>query len=267
MEIKLKNVKFNDNVKNLDLNFKSDEITSIIGKNTSGKSKILDLLYGDISLIDGEIKIGKFIINKNTTKKKIKELRNNISYLKETYNSYIFNINALEDVKYGLKEINKEYLDELLNLFKIKSELLSRNYMELSRSEIKKIYLIHLLLKDSQIILLDNPNSDLDEKSVQNLIKILRKEKRKGKIIILISQDSEFVLQVSDRIIVFDNKKILLDSNKYDVMKNEKILKKVHIKTPGIIKFENRVLELKNIKLGYRDNLNDLIKDIYRNAK
>ena len=104
-------------------------------------------------------------------------------------------------------------------------------------------------MKDSKVILLDNPTSGLDYKSTQNLIKFLKKEKRNGKIIILTSYNSDFVLQVSDRVIVIDDKKVILDEDKYKAMSNKDLLNRVHFETPNIINFENRVLELKKINV------------------
>lgn len=259
MELKL------DNINNiLNLNFKSNEITSIIGKNGSGKTDILNIIYGFKEIQEGNLKFGKNIIN---NEKKIKEFRKNISYLTEDFNNQLFNINIKEDIKYGLDNFDKEKLNELLKLFSLDEEILSKNYSELSSGEIKKILLISAILKDSKIILLDNPTSNLDNKSIQSLIKILKRLKRKDKLIIIVSYDSDFLLQVSDRVIVIDNKKVILDGKKFDILSNEKILNKIHLDVPSVIRFENRVLQLKNIKLGYRDNINDLIKDIYRNAK
>ena len=54
---------------------------------------------------------------------------------------------------------------------------------------------------------------------------------------------------------------------KYKIFKLNSLLKKANQQMPNVSLIEKKVLEIKNKKLGNRDNINDLIKDIYRNAK
>jgi len=268
MEVKFDKVTYKNFIKDLNLNFKSGEITSIIGKNGSGKSQILNLIYGLYLPDSGTIKIGRKKIDKNTKISNLRKNKHEISYLKENYLNELFNINIFEDLKSGLKgSIDKENLKSLMKSFGLSEEILKKCYLEISDSEKKRICLIKLILSDSKILILDNATSGLDYKYTQNLMKVLKKLKRKDKVIILVSQSSEFVLQVSDRVIVIDNKKIILDGDKYEVMSNKNVLDNINMDIPSVINFVDIVYKIKKIKLGYRDNINDLIKDIYRHAK
>ena len=56
-----------------------------------------------------------------------------------------------------------------------------------------------------------------------------------------------------------------MEGNKYDVFKQD--ISKYGLKRPKIIEFEQLVLEKKGIKIGYRDDINDLMKDVYRYVK
>ena len=266
MEIEIKDVKYK-NIENLNLVFKESEITSIIGECGSGKTAILNLIYGLEKKENGEIKIGDFYLNSDIKKIELMNIREYISYLSENYRSELFNINILEDIKYGLDNFNKEKLNEQLKLFNLNEDILNRSYSEISNGERKKVLLISMFLKNSKIILLDNPNSGLDRKSIQSLVKLLRKEKRNGKTIILTSHDSNFLLQVSDRVVVLNNEKVIMDDEKFKVFEKIDLLNKINMEIPKVLDFEIKVKELKNIKLGYRDNINDLLKDVYRNAK
>ena len=75
-----------------------------------------------------------------------------------------------------------------------------------------------------------------------------------------------YLLNCNEKLIL-DNKKILIKDNKYNVLGNEKLMNKIDFEIPNIIKFQKKVLELKGVKLSNRDNINDLIKDIYRSVK
>ena len=83
-----------------------------------------------------------------------------------------------------------------------------------------------------------------------------------NKTILILSNDTDFLLKLVDYIYVIHNNKVLLHGNKYDVLKSSK-LKKTNIHIPDIIEFQMKFEKMGKIKIEYRDNINDLIKDVY----
>ena len=177
----------------------------------------------------------------------------NISYLKDD-SDILFNINILEDLKYGNPNYDEEYMGELIKLLGLDSDVLNKNYTELSKSEYRKVLIILTLLRKNKIIILDNPTIGLDEKSINGLIKIL-----------ITSNNSDFLLPISDNIFVIDENEVKNIDNKYDFFDNDKLLEYVRLDKPSIMKFYSEV-KRKNIKLRYRDNISDLLKEIYINV-
>lgn len=261
MEIELNNIK-NDVLNDINFKIKENEITSIIGKNNSGKTLILDMIYGLNFNYDGNI-----IINEKTLDNKNKiSIRNNIFYLMNDLDKLLFNINIYEDIKYVVDKVDEEKLKELFRLFNLDLNILNKNYLEISTSEKKRVLFVIAFLSNKKILLLDNPTLYLDYKSKQSLIKLLKRNK-KDRIILISSMDTDFLLNVSNRVIVINNKKIILYSNKYEVFENKVLLSKIGVKQPEICNFKNIVKIEKNIDLPHRDNINDLLKDVYRNVK
>ncbi|MBE5820747.1 MAG: ATP-binding cassette domain-containing protein [Clostridiales bacterium] len=267
MAIKFLEVNYKNIFENLNIDINKNQITSLIGKNGSGKTLLLNLIYGLDQNFEGKITIGRKSFNSKTKTKHISEINSNILYLIQDYQKQLFNINILEDIKYSLNKININELEELLKGFGLSESILKKNYLELSDSEKKKVLLVKIFINNSKIILLDDPTTGLDQKSISTLIKLLKKEKRKEKIIIISSQDSEFLLNVSDEILIIKDKKIIKCNDKYKVFGDESILDYCGLDMPSVLKFRKKVLEKKNLKLVYRDNINDLLKDIYRNVK
>ena len=97
----------------------------------------------------------------------------------------------------------------------------------------------------------------------ENLIKLLRIMKvRYKKTIIILSDDADFILKVSDYIYVLDNNKVLVHGDKYEVFSNSK-LNGLEIPIPAIIEFSKKFSAKSKIPILKRDNVNDLIKDVY----
>lgn len=247
MGLKLKDISYIKNkeiLKNISLEINDNLIYGIIG---NGKTTILNIIVGLLKPTDGIVK----------------NIYKEIGYLKEEITNHFINITLSEEIKtYG--KVNK--LDQILEIIPI-SELLNKNIYNLNYYNQKKVALFLALIKRSKLLLLDEPFSGLNLKQKEEMIKIIRKIKKELNIPIIIStNDIDSLHKIVDYIYVID-KGIVLEGTKYDVFKEQKLLNKHNISIPQIIEFEMEVLEKKNIKIGYRDEINDLIKDIYRYAK
>ena len=167
--------------------------------------------------------------------------------------------------KKTVKNIEKHILDALL-MVDLDATYLNRNPFTLSSGEMRKVAIASILAFNPKVIILDEPTIGLDNQSKKNLIKIIKLLKtRYKKTIIIVSNDTDLLLQIAEHIILLDKGKIIYDGNKYEVFKQD--LEKYGLKKPKIIEFEQLVLEKKHIKIGYRDDINDLMKDVYRHVK
>lgn len=172
-----------------------------------------------------------------------------------------------EELTYAFKQSHQKNQNKIINSLKLvglDNSYINRKIKSLSNSELYLVCLASILIKNPKVIILDNPNIYLDVKKLNNLLKIIRIIKRKyNKTIIIFSNDSDFVHSISDYIFVINNNRIVKEGNKYKIFMDEKCLKTCKIKNPQIVEFEKKVLNKKNINIGLRDNINDLIKDIY----
>ena len=178
----------------------------------------------------------------------------------------LFNVNILEDIRFNSSNYSESLLNELLQQFDLDSSILYKNYNSISKSEYRKIMIIIAIITNKPILLLENPTVGLDTKSIKTLIKILKREKKKNKLIIITSFDSEFLFQTANVIIYRDRGKYLICNNKYSFFSNKKVLKAFDLAEPRILEFYS-IAKKKKIRLMNRDNINDLIKEIYRNAQ
>ena len=96
---------------------------------------------------------------------------------------------------------------------------------------------VELLLNNSEILLLDEPSSFLDNKSKKTLVKILGKYKEKGKSIIIISHHASLYSDLIDVVIIMKNGKIIYNQPLENLIKNTK-----EFKNAFILKTSNRLL-------------------------
>ena len=267
MEVSLSSVSFSyDDCKvfsDFSCCFASGVISAIVGCNGSGKSTLLDLIDGLLKPISGSVKIGDVSIS---------SCRSKVGYLFQFTSDQVFSSNVYDEIGLGLKNFGFLDIDERINnaicLVGLDESFLYRDPYNLINGEKRLVALASVLSFDPDIIILDEPTVGLDNRSKSEFIKLLKRLRNEfGKTIIIVSHDINFLHRFVDYVYLINNGSIVLEGNKYDVFSNEEVMSLCGLVVPDVLHFSNLVFRKKGIKIGYRDDINDLIKDVYRYAK
>ncbi|MCR6820228.1 ABC transporter ATP-binding protein, partial [Bacillus thuringiensis] len=216
-EVSFKQVNFGykDNLilKNITFNIKRGEALTIVGPSGSGKTTLINLLEKFYFPTNGEITIDNVNINQLNTY----ELRKNIGIVSQ--GSSLISGTILENLLYGLDE---KYIDEsnirealryanLEEFVEKQKDKLDTNIGEsgdkLSGGEKQRLNIARLFLKNPDIILLDEPTSNLDIES-RNLVLESIKTLTKGKTVIKVTHNLEEV-QPDDNILFLEDGEIV----------------------------------------------------------
>lgn len=193
-------VTFKDIIKIDELQINHNEVTCIIGPSGSGKSTMLKLIDKLISPSSGYITYnGKDIANIDPV-----SYRRRVPMLAQ--NPLTFKGSIRDNLLIGRKFQDKDPLsDEILNkaLASVKlDKSLSTDMENLSGGECQRVSIARLMLLDSQIYLLDEPSSALDDITEDFVIStMVDMAKRENKTIIYVTHSSEISKKYSDRII------------------------------------------------------------------
>lgn len=263
MEIVLEKVNFTNKVFNtqiledINLNIKTGLITTIVGASGSGKTTLAEIIDLLVIPSSGNVKYNS---------------KNKVGLVFQNPEEQFFASTVEKEIEFGLNYLNKDIskikkkVQDALIMVNLNPNYLNRNPFSLSCGEKRKVAIASVLAFNPEIIILDEPTLGLDKKSQKSLIKIIKLLKnRYNKTIIVITKDTELAHIISDEVVVLNEGKIVLQGNKYEVFTED--ISKYGLKKPKIIEFEQLVYKEKNIKLLYRDDINDLMKDVYRNVK
>ncbi len=280
MEIKFDNVSYIENNKtglkrkilnDLTFTIKDNTVAGFIGPAGSGKTTILELINALLFPSSGVITIGE---NETGKKENLNEIRFNVGLVYQDPERQFFCETVKEELAFALQNFNfqvenkEKRISDSLKMVGLDDTYLNRSPFELSKGEQRKVALAVVLAFNPEVIILDEPMMDLDSASKKHLLKLIKMMKlRYNKTIILVTNDTDLLHAVADNIYVINDGRIVLEGSKYEVFGDYERLNNFKIKCPKIMEFSHLVKNKKNIDIGYRDDINDLMKDIYRYVK
>lgn len=221
-------------LKNINLDIKKGEFWAVIGKNGSGKTTLCNVLRRFVpDFYKGELKGRITLEGKELKDYSAKEIVQKVGFVFQNPFTQISGVKetVFEEIAFGLENLalDAEYIrkrvEETLKLLRIE-ELRDKNPYELSGGQGQKVALASIIAMDPEIMVIDEPTSQLDPKGTEEIFEIIDILKKEGKTIILVEHKLELIAEYAEKVMVLDEGEMILSGNTEDVLKNKILIEK-----------------------------------------
>ncbi len=214
MELILKNVskKFGGNwvLKDVNLSFDNGDVVLLLGANATGKTTLLKIISTIYKPTTGSI-----IFNGVDVVKKPSYMRKYVTFIPELP-TLVEEISVMDNLKFFSKLYGyKGDFEEIIEKFRLDNS--KKPVSKLSKGMKQRLSLAVSLLKDPDVIAMDEPASGLDRETVQFILDLIKSFGESGKIVVVSSHDEEDLSKVATKVVVIDNGEVVYDGDMKEV--------------------------------------------------
>ena len=238
--LKLENVNYKypleekNTLQNINIEIKKGEFWAVIGKNGSGKTTLCNILRRFVpDFYKGEL-TGKITLEGKELKDySQKEIVQKIGFVFQNPFTQISGVKntVFEEIAYGLENLGIERetiiseVEKILKLLEIE-KLRDKNPYNLSGGQKQRVALASIIAMNPDILVIDEPTSQLDPKGTEDIFKIINLMANEGKTIILVEHKLELIAEYAENILVLDEGEIILSGKAEEVLNNKILLEK-----------------------------------------
>lgn len=269
MEITLKNVGYRyKNKKILDhinLKIEKNRITGILGEYKTLLCEILDATILDYT---GTVIVGEADLKQEN----LKWIRKKVSLIHQDFEKQFLTDKVKEELgfiisclDYQPQDMDKK-MEQSLKMVGLDSSYLDRKIKSLSSGEKKLLQIAVSLIHNPSILIFDEPFAELDYINQKRLLKLIKRLKETyHKTIIISSNDTNLLYEVTDDIVILKKGKIIAADETKKVYQNTTLLMENEIEIPDLVQF-TLLAKKKKVKLSFHRDIRDLIKDVYKHV-
>ena len=219
--------------------------TAIIGQNGAGKTTLVRLLKGLLKPVGGTI----YFKEDDISQKTVAMLADKVGYVFQNPDDQIFKYKVIDEVMFGPLNIGmseeraKEEAKKAIELMGLLG-LEETNPYDLELYERKMTAIASVCAMDTDVIILDEPTIAQDYRGRQMIGKMIREMSQRGKLVIAILHDMDFVAENFERVIVMAQGKILCEGTSEEVFSRDEILKQARLQKPHMIELREQLITL-----------------------
>ena len=259
-------------ITDLNLNIKDGEVILLCGESGCGKSTVIRMINGLIpNYYTGKLSGKVTVDGHDTASSELHELAYHVASVFQNPKTQFYNVDSTEEMVFSLENrgISREEMDEKLKhtIKKLRMDnLVGRNLFRMSGGEKQKVACACADTSDADIIVLDEPSSNLDLHTIKELTEIIRIWKNEGKTVVIAEHRLYYVLPVVDRVLYLKDGKINLECRPQELIAlGKEKLEKMGLRSTDILKLkvgekpvcENEKIVLANFHYTYPGRLQE----------
>ncbi len=205
-------------LKKVSLDIEAGEFLSIAGPSGSGKTTLLNLIGCIDGLDEGEIFINDTAVSTMGKVEKTAFRRNNLGFIFQTYN-LIPVLSAYENVSFVLSLLDINESEIKRRTYEVLKEvglegMENRRPAKLSGGQQQRIAIARSLVKNPQIILADEPTANLDSKTGEEILKLMKRMNEKYHTTFIFSTHDQMVMDYASRLVQLHDGAIVSDERR-----------------------------------------------------
>ena len=247
----------------ISLSTKNGAITMVIGENGAGKTTLFKNILGLLKRATGDIIVDGEELRYD--KKSLLNYRKNVTMVFQDPDNQIFYSNVFDDTAFTLRNLG---YDEETVKERVDNALRSANAYELKEMPVhflsygqkKRVAIASAIALGAQYILMDEPTAGLDPVSIGILKKTISSIAKNSSLLIS-THDMEFCYEMADYIYVVKDAKIIKEGSKYEIFKDEDVIKRANQELPLCVRVANA------LGVNFFDNNDQMIEELKTYAK
>lgn len=235
----------NHALKDVSLSIMPGDVIGILGPNGAGKSTLVKSLTNLRHPQSGHI----FIKNRETTDLPTYELAQEVGVMFQNPDHQLFASNVEEELRFSLKNLHlsadqeKQRIDNILNTLSI-TEFRNKSPFLISGGQKKRVGLATILCRDPEILVFDEPTIGQDAHQKEVLKNLINTFKLKGKTILIITHDMDFIVSIATRLILMRGGQIFADAKPAEIFQDQQALKHCALCLPRTVALINAVRQI-----------------------
>jgi cobalt/nickel transport system ATP-binding protein len=242
---------------------------ALLGGNGAGKSTMLLMLVGILRPDNGSV---AFQSSPYQYKRKaLREIRKKVGFLFQDSDNQLLAPTVYEEISFGLtnlyigehRKMNSsirnrvhEKVQTIMDDFHL-ADLANRPPHELSAGQKKRVCLASILAMKPEVLLCDEPTSNLDAKHAQLTMEYINKLNNEGKTVLIATHDVDLAYEWADQIIILKDGKALCNGKPQDVFGNAELIENADLKQPYLVRVADAICPGK-----FPRSLEELVRDV-----